>query len=370
MMALKLLLAAVLALPAFAAEEKIAPVVEPVRADAPSLSPAVPLLLEAGSPLQLSPSRSLESANPLALPAAALPQSALPAAAKASDHPFVAQARANVARQLDAMAERHGKDETLMRSISETADAFLDRIDEHVKAGEIDPTIDFRMHPGDAAKPLAPRTARVGFYPVAADPFHWGHLLIGLQAMADLRLDKVVYVLAGDDPRKPKMTPASVRHPMGEHVLSGFGPLFGYSPLAVGTTYDGEYNLFRFLAENSAQYMNVFYLVGDDHYRLKDKNGNDDTLPKLEKNRLREEFAYEPERHQVSAAFIEREGRIGERISTPLEVQFLPNIPFEASSTNIRNGYVWLMPWDAWKWVYDRGLALYGVGEEPSAPAK
>src|SRR5438067_622676 len=182
-MALKLLLAAVLAFPAFAAEQNVPKIVEPVRVDAPSLNPAN-RLLEAGSPLPSSPALSLETALALPLPAASLPL---------AEHPFVANARANVARQLDAMAARHGKDDALMRSISETANAFLDRIDEHVKAGEIDPTIDLRMHSQDAPKALAPRTARVGFYPVAADPFHWGHLLIGLQAMASLKLDKVVY---------------------------------------------------------------------------------------------------------------------------------------------------------------------------------
>mgnify|MGYP001764967765 CR=1 FL=1 len=149
--------------------------------------------------------------------------------------------------------------------------------------GEVDPRAEVRTTPGDPEVPAQPRELRVGVYPVAADPFQWAHLLIGLRAMAAFRLDKVVFVLAGDDPRKPNMTPADFRHPMGRAVLDSFAPLFAYSGLAVGTTYDGETNIFRMLALNRKQRMKAFYLVGGDHYRLKDKNGNDDTLPKLEK---------------------------------------------------------------------------------------
>ncbi|MDE2510395.1 MAG: hypothetical protein KGL74_04680 [Elusimicrobia bacterium] len=36
-------------------------------------------------------------------------------------------------------------------------------------------------------------------YPVAADPFQRGHLLIALRAVGDLGVDKVVFVQAGDD---------------------------------------------------------------------------------------------------------------------------------------------------------------------------
>ena len=84
------------------------------------------------------------------------------------------------------------------------------------------------------------------------------------------------------------MTPVEHRHPMGQEVLDIFAPFFEYSPIAVGTTHDGETNIFRILALNPSQGIEAWYMVGDDHYRLVDKKGNPDTLPKLETNYSRD----------------------------------------------------------------------------------
>ena len=58
--------------------------------------------------------------------------------------------------------------------------------------GIIDPHVAVRSAPHDPLKPLISRTRRVGIYPVAANPFHWAHLLIGLSALARFRLDKII----------------------------------------------------------------------------------------------------------------------------------------------------------------------------------
>lgn len=272
--------------------------------------------------------------------------------------------------QLDAMLRREPEDKPLLEQVRTEGDALLSEIDRLMSRGEIDPRASLRTGPQDPEVKAQRRELRVGVYPVAADPFQWAHLLIGLRAMAAFRLDKVVFVLAGDDPRKPAMTPTDFRHPMGRAVLGTFAPFFEYSSIAVGTTYDGETNIFRMLALNPKQRMKAFYLVGGDHYRLKDKNGNDDTLPKIEK-RLRDPAAgHDPARHSIEAAFIAREG-MDAHVPTSLEVHFLPNMSFEASSTLVRGGRHALMPYSAYEYVERRRPGLYGVGAkgDPS-PAK
>lgn len=270
-----------------------------------------------------------------------------------------------VAEKLEAQfaamdVELGGKDRDFFSLLRASAGENLDGIDGHLAAGRIDPTFEVRASASDEAAPERAERRRIGFYPVAADPFHWGHLLIGLQAVSRLAVDKVVFVMAGDDPRKPDMTPAAVRHPLGRAVLAAFSPFFVYSSIAVGTRFDGETNLFRFLRLNPSQKLEAFYLVGDDHYRLKDKKGNDDTLPKLEKNMKDPALGFDPSMHEVSAAFIEREGA-GEEVPTPLGVRFLPKMGFEASSTKVRGGELSLTPYSVLEYVRRNRLDLYGI---------
>ena len=259
-------------------------------------------------------------------------------------------------------------DGIVLETVAGEADRALARIQQRLDAGEIDPSLDLRVDP--SAPPVLPhsRPMKVGIYPVAADPFHWGHLIVALRAVGDLGVDKVVFVLAGDDPRKPTMTPVLERHPMGREVLDGFAPFFGYSPIAVGTQFDGETNIFRILALNPGVPVEAWYMVGDDHYRLTDKKGNPDTLPKLEANRMKD-LGHDSALHQLKVAFIERE-RPAEAVPTSLEVRFIEHAGFDASSTAVREGSHGLVPHRAIE--YARRKGLYGMAErrEPPPPAE
>ena len=282
--------------------------------------------------------------------------------------PAVARVSLSVESQLAAMAATPGNEnDPLFPTIARKAQGFLKAIDGHIKSGAIDPRVSIRTSEADGAKPLVDRQLRVGVYPVAGDPLHWGHLLIGLQAIAELKLDKVVFVMAGDDARKPDMTKAAIRHPLGRAVLDTFGPFFDYSAIAVGTEYDGETNIFRVLKLNPDQRINAYYMVGDDHYKLKNASGGDDTIPKLEKNRLKPELGYDAKVHAMSVAFMERETKAATRTSIPssLEVQFLPEVEFDASSTAVRkHGRYALMPYSAYDYVRRHKLGLYGIPAE------
>jgi nicotinic acid mononucleotide adenylyltransferase len=237
--------------------------------------------------------------------------------------------------------------------------------------GDIDPRAWIcASHDDEPCLPY-PRRLRVGFYPIAANPLHWGHLLIGLRAMACLQLDKVVYVISGRDPRKPGMVPADFRHIMARDALKLFGPLFACSSLARYNGYDGESNLFRMLMLNPKQAMDVFYIAGGDHCRrFYPGTEYPDTLAKLELHRSVRTFSYNPSVHSVNATFIERYGH-AVQVDTCLDVKFLQALPFAASSTMIRaaldgtgpHSDLALLPYSAY--VDIRALKLYG--SQPAA---
>jgi nicotinic acid mononucleotide adenylyltransferase len=206
------------------------------------------------------------------------------------------------------------------------------------------------------------RAARIGFYPVCADPFHWGHLLVGLSAIARFKLDKVIYIIACHDARKPEMTPPAARHAMGRSILSMFTPLFDYSDAAMEGDLDGESSLFKVLASLPAQRINAFYIAGSDHCRRMDpETGATDTVQKLLRTRA---WGFDSERHRVSMIFVRR-GKAESSAKTRLGVSHMPGMPFEASSTIVRRALsskegidrLALLPYTAY--LYIQALELY-----------
>lgn len=339
----------------------------------------------AGSPATLA----------IPLTAAALPASALAAApapspvpaAAASAHPYAAERLQSTFAELDrgfqppaggpvAEVRRRLRAELLSSAleITETSepetlelvaregDKALAAIQRRLNSGEIDPALGVRVDPDAAAVEAPHRPVKIGVYPVAADPFQWGHLLIALRAVGEQGLDRIVFVLAADDPNKPAMTPAAVRHPMGRKVLALFAPFFVYSPIALGTSHDGETNIFRLMGLNPGVPISAWYLVGDDHYRLVHVKGGPDTLPKLEAN-MGKDLGHDPSLHEIKVVFIRRE-RPEQKVPTTIEVSFLDHVGFEASSTLARKGRHDLVPYTALRIARERGLYGWG-GAEP-----
>ncbi len=285
----------------------------------------------------------------------------------ASREQIISRVRQSVLGQVLAMRHTEPEDGPVLKQVVSESGRLLDGIDKLMAKGEIDPRATLRASETDPIAPPSKRELRVGVYPVAADPFQWGHLLIALRAVEAFRLDKVIFVLAGDDPRKPNMTKADFRHPMGQAVLEKFAPFFQYSSIAVGTQYDGETNIFRILRLNPEQKMQAFYLVGGDHYRLKDKNGNPDTLPKLETKIKDPQLGFDGSLHAVKAVFIKREGS-DEHVPTTIDTYFLPEVPFDASSTLVREGNHALMPYAAYQYAKEHRPGLYNIPPNPKKP--
>jgi nicotinic acid mononucleotide adenylyltransferase len=204
-----------------------------------------------------------------------------------------------------------------------------------MERGQIRPWIRVGHSPGAAPAPETPRIVRVGIFPIAANPLHWAHLVGGLFAMESFGLDKVVYVIAGGDPRKPDLASEETRHAMARTVLGLFHPLFEYSSIARGGAASGEENLFRILAMNPRQRLHAFYIAGGDHCHRRDPcSGRPDTIQKLEDGvsvHLRGNAV-----HSVSVVFLER-GRAGDREESTLDVRWVGGPPVETSSTAIRS---------------------------------
>jgi nicotinic acid mononucleotide adenylyltransferase len=227
-----------------------------------------------------------------------------------------------------------------------TFNALMEDAAALLNSGEINPFVNIRTSPDQAKVPGADERLRIGVYPVAANPFHWAHLLIGLSALSLFKLDTVIYIIAGNDPRKPSLVNAATRHRVGKEILALFFPFFKYSSVALGGHHDGETNLFKILALNPQQKIDAHYIVGTDHYqRINPATGELDTIQKIEDNINNKLYRFNEMLHHLSVVFIKR-GKVQQAVSTFLDVAFIPEMPFSASSTMIRNAFLGRQPVD------------------------
>jgi nicotinic acid mononucleotide adenylyltransferase len=224
-----------------------------------------------------------------------------------------------------------------LHDIAAIVDSQLSGIHELTRSGQIQPSQRLALAEDQGQVSSVERTPRVGVYPLAANPMHWGHILVGLAAIALMKLDKVVFVIAGRDERKPSMTAAETRHLLGKSALEDFSPIFEYSPIALGTSSDGETSFGRILSLNSHQRMEAYYIAGMDHCRRLNSAGEPDTIEKLERV-IKEQKRAGNRNHAISLIFVERGGivRESESVRTFLDVHLLPPLPFALSSTAVR----------------------------------
>jgi nicotinic acid mononucleotide adenylyltransferase len=221
-------------------------------------------------------------------------------------------------------------------NLQQNAMVALLRIERLIDEGKIAPLVKVRHSAQDPLLPAEDRELHVGVFPTAANPLHWGHLLGGLITMERFFLDKVIFVIAGQDPRKPEMAPEHIRHAMAKEVLRLFYPLFEYSAIAFGTATSGEDNFFRILGMSPNQSIHAYYIAGDDHYRRFDPaTGRPDTIQKLEEGMNSRLHGFDGELHKVSAVFLQR-GSDENAVPTSLDVRRVDQLPIQTSSTEIR----------------------------------
>ncbi len=261
-------------------------------------------------------------------------------------HPVTRRLRKMIKRQLRQSARNRGLGlrDSPFTEIRTRSTASLACIANHLLRGDIDPELSVRVCSSDTYVPIK-RTVRLGVYPVTGNPLHWGHLLAALQAICELVLDQVVFVIQGRDERKGQASRSTEtnRHNMGRKTLALFEPLIAYSDIGKGNSFIGEENIFRLLHDNPLTAIEAYYIVGSDHYRLTDAQGRPDTLPRLQQNMCDPRYRLDSAMHKIHVAFVQR-GQLGRQIPTNLNVEFVPEV-INSSSTEVRQGNLALTPY-------------------------
>ena len=217
---------------------------------------------------------------------------------------------------------------TCLHTIASCASARIQALANIAREGTTSPLRQFRLSQACPRLEEEGSMLRIGVYALAANPLHWGHILVGLSALVLMKLDRVVFVIAGTDPRKPLMLPPEIRHRLARTVIDTFEPFFSYSPIALGTDLDGETNLGRLFALNPRLPLHAFYIAGSDHCRRRTESGEPDTIEKLEWVAQKLKRSHRP-RHSISALFIDRLGQraSAQSMATFLDVHILPAMP-------------------------------------------
>jgi arylsulfatase A-like enzyme/nicotinic acid mononucleotide adenylyltransferase len=180
---------------------------------------------------------------------------------------------------------------------------------------EIDPHFELNLNRDDALPPLN-KKIKIGIFPISANPPHWAHLFTALDAIIDNKLDKIVFLCNGNDPRKPDLIDVKIRYEMLEKSIKLFEPFFTFSNLAEFAYMDdslpliGEYTVFKLLKLNKESEIDVFYMAGSDHlnrYKEKDGKRSLDTVGLLEQNIENKILEFNNKLHTVKALFVARD---------------------------------------------------------------
>jgi nicotinic acid mononucleotide adenylyltransferase len=259
-------------------------------------------------------------------------------------------------------------------AIYTAAETLLAHIGNLINTGAIRPWAEVRTshddRPGDATE----RALRLGVFPTAANPLHWGHLLIGLSAIAHLQLDKVIYIILGHDRHDQELAPVEIRHPMARDVIKDFEPLLAYSAIARDTSLHNEAAFLELLALNSPyQSIDAFYIAGSDYYGALRHNKKYKNIAAALNAQIRaqNESTGAGAIQTAAAVCVDRDGHTGAFHNT----HHLPPLPFAASSNMIRQALrgeaakelLALLPFSAY--VDVRAFKLYGHNAQPEQPA-
>ena len=149
----------------------------------------------------------------------------------------------------------------ILRRIRAFAADLVRQIEAEIMTCSIKPWSPMRLSEGSPALPPSWSAMSIGVYPLSSRLIDWRSILAGLAAMAQLQLDRVVYVLT-DDGAAPDITlRKEALEDIAQRLLIRFSPLLEFSPVAKGTGMGEIEAFFRLLQLNSAQPMTVHYIV-------------------------------------------------------------------------------------------------------------
>jgi nicotinic acid mononucleotide adenylyltransferase len=190
----------------------------------------------------------------------------------------------------------------------------LKQLEQLYEKKEINPHIQLNINRDENRKDTSIK-ANIAIFPVAANPPHWAHILTAIDAIAEYKLDKVIFLVNGTDPRKPDLIDLKYRYEMMHNAADIFAPFLTFSNIAEEPYMDkalpliGEFTLFKFLKLNNKTKMNIYYIAGSDHLnRTVIKNGEEqlDTVGHLEENIQQKLLGYNSQQHTIKALFVSR----------------------------------------------------------------
>jgi nicotinic acid mononucleotide adenylyltransferase len=82
--------------------------------------------------------------------------------------------------------------------------------------------------------------ARVGFFPIIADPIHTGYLAAAKSAQEYLNLDTIYIQICRDSDYKPNKADKRHRRKMAEIAIQECEPISKYAPIGFDNTLWGE----------------------------------------------------------------------------------------------------------------------------------
>jgi nicotinic acid mononucleotide adenylyltransferase len=132
--------------------------------------------------------------------------------------------------------------------------------------------LDLRLRRSDGEEPRSRpvpcycEPPRLGVFPLAANPIHWGHIIASLAAVDALGLDAVVLLPAdtlGAGVGGDRGAGEGDRHRMAQTAIDLFHPFLQYTDVAAGTNSPGEHVIHALRALNSEMKIdyNLIYCV-------------------------------------------------------------------------------------------------------------
>ncbi|GAG63716.1 unnamed protein product, partial [marine sediment metagenome] len=176
-----------------------------------------------------------------------------------------------------AVAEK--KESFLSRFYHAMARTF-ENITAKAKEGRIDPFLRVNLlkySKEEEEIPLhdAEREIKIGFFPIAANPLNWGHILPPLMSMNALELDTIILRVQGEISYKKLLACERVsvkdRHFTVNEAIKGLYPLVRYTDLGSeeNNEREGSDEMHRFLKLNAERKIHLYYLIGaEDEQRM------------------------------------------------------------------------------------------------------
>jgi hypothetical protein len=159
---------------------------------------------------------------------------------------------------------RHSSRSKRLEEIHGLLEAALQEIQHLILEGGIQPWKRLHLSKNELEPEPCRDPVRVGVYPLAGNPLHWGDILSGLTVMAKARLDKVVYVIVDDGEKNADLLPAETRRAASRDVLAIFDPLLVHSNMA-GGHFDPIKDISSLYALNPNQKLDVYYVACTGH---------------------------------------------------------------------------------------------------------